>query len=277
MGLTNNLRLREAAKAERVDAVVVVAQKREDALDSLSAVLERAKAAIVGVPSETRAANPDGTSHFSRPRPGAARMYPETDVPPFVVSSDRLTRIGNNLPLLPEARIAQLTRAYGLSDRHASQILNSEYAQLFEKLAKETSIPPTFIAATLTETLKSLRREGLNLQHVKDEEVERIFRSVDSGKVAKEAIPDIVRWLAANTSKTLEDAMLALRLRLLSMDDVETYAEKIVNRNEKLIREKGIEAFGPLMGDMMRELRGRVDAKQASSILKKKIESKLNR
>ena len=269
--------LREATKAEATDAVVMVAQKREDALDSLNAVLDRAKAAISGVPSETRAANPDGTSHFSRPRPGASRMYPETDVPPFIISHEHLTIVRSSLPPLPGARIAQLTKEFGLSHRLASQVLNSEYAQLFERLAKETSIPPAFVAATLTETFKSLRREGLDLQHVTDEEIESVFRSVDAGKVAKEAIPGIIRWLVANPSKTIEDAMVAMRLQLLSMDDVETYVDKMVCQNERLIREKGIEALRPLMGEMMRELRGRVDAGHASSILKRKIESKLNR
>ena len=268
--------LREATKAEPNDAVVVVAQKKEDALDSLTAVLERAKAAIVGVPSETRAASPDGTSHFSRPRPGASRMYPETDVPPFVVSREHLIVVRSNLPLLPQARIAQFTKEFGLNQRLASQVLNSEYAQLFERLARETSIPPAFIAATLTETFKSLRRESLDLQHMTDEEIENVFKSVDAGKAAKEAIPDIIRWLVTNQSKTLKDAMVAMRLQPLLADDVEAYTDRIVSQNERIIREKGIGALGPLMGEMMRELRGRVDAVHASSILKRKIESKLN-
>ena len=270
-------RLKEVVKAGSSDAVVIVAQRRDDALDSLGAVLDRARTAFGGVPSETRAANPDGTTHFSRPRPGAARMYPETDVPPFVVSSEHLITIESNLPPLPEVKLELFMKTYHLSERQASQVMNSEYADLFEKLARETNIPATFIAATLTETFKSLRREGLNLQTVGEEEICNIFRSVDKGDVTKEAIPEVVRWFTMNPSKTLEDALEALSLQLLSAGKVETYIDRIVNENEKLIEEKGIEALGPLMGKVMRELRGKVDAKLASTALRRKIESKLSR
>src|SRR5207247_8463796 len=84
------------------DAFVIIADSKENVLDGLKAVVERAREAIAGVPEETRTANPDGTTYYMRPRPGAARMYPETDVPPVQTSSDRIRQIGDNLPRMPE-------------------------------------------------------------------------------------------------------------------------------------------------------------------------------
>ncbi|MCF2241439.1 Glu-tRNA(Gln) amidotransferase subunit GatE, partial [Halobacterium salinarum] len=74
--------LRDAVGAGGDDAVAIVADDPETAAQSIQAVAERAETAMAGVPEETRGANDDGTSKYLRPLPGAARMYPETDVPP---------------------------------------------------------------------------------------------------------------------------------------------------------------------------------------------------
>ncbi len=73
--------LRKMVGADKGDAVVFVADTAENVLDALKAVVERAQEAMTCVPAETRTAKDDGTTRYMRPRPGAARMYPETDIP----------------------------------------------------------------------------------------------------------------------------------------------------------------------------------------------------
>ncbi|MCJ7634181.1 Glu-tRNA(Gln) amidotransferase subunit GatE, partial [Candidatus Bathyarchaeota archaeon] len=72
--------LKRHLKTMHNDAVIIVAAREENGPDALKAVVDRVKLAIIGVPTETRSADIDGSTHYSRPRPGAARMYPETDV-----------------------------------------------------------------------------------------------------------------------------------------------------------------------------------------------------
>ena len=72
-------------------------------------VVDRLNAALRGVPEETRGANPDGTTRFLRPRPGAARMYPETDLPPIKVTFELLKRAEEVAKVSLEGKIAELT------------------------------------------------------------------------------------------------------------------------------------------------------------------------
>ncbi|PIU59514.1 Glu-tRNA(Gln) amidotransferase GatDE subunit E, partial [Candidatus Bathyarchaeota archaeon CG07_land_8_20_14_0_80_47_9] len=58
--------LRRTVKAGEQDAVVFVGDSPENARDALKAVVERARESIEGVPQETRAPNPDGTSRYMR-------------------------------------------------------------------------------------------------------------------------------------------------------------------------------------------------------------------
>ncbi|MFQ5759033.1 MAG: Glu-tRNA(Gln) amidotransferase subunit GatE, partial [Candidatus Bathyarchaeia archaeon] len=115
--------LKQFMKAGEQDAVVFVADILENATDALKAVTRRAREALKGVPEETRAPNPDGTTRYMRPRPGAARMYPETDVPPIQLSEDYLEKLRASLPEMPEKKMRRLMREYELNRKLARQIL----------------------------------------------------------------------------------------------------------------------------------------------------------
>ena len=163
--------LRKVVGASKEDAVVFVADVPANAVDALRAVVERAQEAISGVPAETRAANSDGTTRYMRPRPGAARMYPETDIPPLMITSVFLKVIRANLPEPAKKKLERLMKEYNLNEKLANQIANSEYGILFEDVVKEiSSFSPKyvcFIDSSVTLNLKYTKQlfkamKGLN-------------------------------------------------------------------------------------------------------------------
>ena len=265
-------KLRLAVKAEENDAVVFVADTEENAADALKAVVERAKEAVRGVPEETRAANPDGSTRYMRPRPGAARMYPETDVPPIQISRDYIEKLRLRLPELPEQKLERLMKEYGLNRKLANQVLDSEYSELFEKIVKESGVTPTIVAATLTETMKALKRDGIEVWKVTDEKLFEIFRFVGAGRLAKEAIPEVITWLSKNEDKNVEDAVRSLGLYMLSDEEIERIVKETIEKNMEIVKQRGKGAFGPLMGMIMQEYRGRVNAEKVSRLLKEFLE-----
>jgi len=264
-------RLKDFVKAGPEDAVVLVADTEENALDALRAVVERAKEAVKGVPEETRAANPDGTTRYMRPRPGAARMYPETDVPPIQVTTDYLEQLCSRLPEAPERKTAWLMKEYGLNEKLAVQLLNSTYADLFEVLAQESNVSPTVIAANLTETFKALKRDGVEVERLREDQIVGVFRLVGVGKTSKEAIPDVVKWLSEHEDAMPIDAVEHLGLVTISREELESAIDKLIDRNSDLVKEKGADALGFLMGLIMKEYRGRVNVETVRQILKEKL------
>jgi len=257
-------------KADKQDAVVLVADNMENATDALKAVADRAREALKGVPEETRGANPDGTTRYMRPRPGAARMYPETDVPPIQITEDYLKLLRSLLPELPAQKMARIMKKYGLNQKLAKQVLDSEYSQLFETVVKQARVSPTVIAAALTETFKGLRREGIEIESVSDEQILELFCLIDSGKAAKEAIPEIVSWLAKHEDASVKDTLENLGLGMLSEAELQSIIDDLLRENKNLA-EKGKEAFGALMGLTMKKVRGRANAETVAQVLKKKL------
>jgi glutamyl-tRNA(Gln) amidotransferase subunit E len=263
--------LRQLVKAEENDAVVFVADNSENATDALKAVIGRAREAFKGVPEETRAANPDGTTRYMRPRPGAARMYPETDVPPIEITQDHLKQLRTRLPELPEQKMDRLTRNYGLNEKLAKQVLDSEYAPLFEVVAKETKVSPTVIAAILTETMKSLKREGIPTEKISDRQLRQMFELIGKGQTVKEAAPDIITWLAKHEDASADQAVQNLGLSLISQREVEEAIDATIKENKALVEKSGEAAFGALMGQVMKKLRGKADAETVVTTLKRKL------
>jgi len=264
--------LREFMKAESQDTVVLVADTLENTTDALKAVAERAREALRGVPEETRAANPDGTTRYMRPRPGAARMYPETDVPPIQISEEHTEKLRCCLPELLEQKTERLMRDYGLNQKLAKQVVDSEYAQLFEAIAKQFKVSSTTIAAALTETLKALRRAGVEIDNVTDEQIVELFRLIDTGKTVKEAIPDVITWLSKHEGGSAKGAVEKLGLSMLSEVELEKTIDDVLKENEPQMKEKGRAAFGTLMGLVMKRVRGRADPELVQRVLKRKLE-----
>jgi glutamyl-tRNA(Gln) amidotransferase subunit E len=264
-------KLRKAAKAEEKDAVVFVADSTENSRDALKAVVERAREAIKGVPEETRAPNSDGTTRYMRPRPGAARMYPETDIPPTQVTEDYVKKIGLRLPELPEQKFERLMKEYKLNQKLVRHILDSDYSELFEIIVKESDVSATIVAAFLTETLKALRRDGIEVDKVSENQMREIFRSINAGELMKEAIPEVVAWLSKNEGRSVQDAIVGLGLRTMSDEELRAFVQKVIAENKNLVQKRGEGSFSVLMGIIMKDVRGKVDTAQVSIVLKERL------
>jgi glutamyl-tRNA(Gln) amidotransferase subunit E len=264
--------MRKAVKASMDDAVVFVADTEENATDALKAVAERAKELLTGVPEETRTSKEDGTTRYMRPRPGAARMYPETDIPPAIISETTVERIQKNLPESAENKISRLMDQYNLNDKLAKQIADSEYNSLFDTIMGENEITATTVAVFLTETLKSLKRDGVKVENVPDETIKEIFRKVGFGQLTKEAVADVFTWLSKNEDKSVQNAIESLGLEQLTTNDIEKLIDQIIDENKKSMEKLSKSAtFGLIMGLVMKQARGKANPAFVSKLVKQKL------
>ena len=255
------------------DASVFVVDDEERAVKALQAVLRRCRDALRGVPDETRAANPDGTTRYMRPRPGASRMYPETDVRPIVITKERLERLARSLPEMPEEKLKRFVEEYGLSKDLALLMINSYRLDLFERIVSEVpEVSPTIVATTLEYTWKSLKREGVPLEQVDETRLLEMFKALGKGLMAKEAIPDVLKAMAENPNASLQEILEKLGLRALSLDEVRALVDRIIEENADVLKERGDRAFKVVMGRVMSVLRGKVDGKLVSEVVRERVE-----
>ncbi|MEF8774971.1 MAG: Glu-tRNA(Gln) amidotransferase subunit GatE [Haloarculaceae archaeon] len=261
--------LRTAVDASADDAVVLVADDPETAELAIEAVTDRAVAALEGVPEETRGANEDGTTRYLRPLPGAARMYPETDVPP--VEPD-LT--GVEAPELLTAKLDRYVDEYGLDEGLAEQVAFGQRWALFEEAVVDRDVDPTLAASTVESTVTEIRREGAPVENLADRHFREVFDLLGAGEVATEGVPDLLTALAETPDLDAARAADREGLGSVAEDEVREAVVEVVERNADQVEAEGMGAFSALMGECMGALRGKADGDVVSDVLREEIQKR---
>ncbi|ADB60722.1 aspartyl-tRNA(Asn) amidotransferase, B subunit [Haloterrigena turkmenica DSM 5511] len=260
--------LRDAVGAGPEDAVAIVAADTDVAEAAIDAAAERAATALEGVPEETRDANDDGTTRYLRPLPGAARMYPETDVPPVEPDPSEVPE-----PELLTEKVERYQDEYGLGEGLAEQVAYGEYMPLFEDVVAD-GIDPTLAASTLESTLTELRRDDVPVENLEREHLEGVFEMAESGDLPNEGVPDLLTALAEEPNRTAEEAAEEAGLGGADEEEVRDAVVDVVERNEAQVEEEGMQAFSGLMGECMGALRGKADGDLVSELLREEIQKR---
>lgn len=236
------------------DAFILVADREDKAKLALEVVYQRAKELFVGVPKEVRKDLPDGTSKYMRPMPGAARMYPETDVP--LIRPD----IGEvQIPELLEEKFVRYQKDYKMSKDLAEFVAKSDRMPLFEELVnKYPNMKAAFLAETLTSTLLEIKRKyELDSSKLTDDNFREMFQYLDEGKVHKDIVIDVLIDM-------IKGKFDLKNYESLSTEDISQTIKEIVEKN------KGA-PFGALMGQCMKQLAGKASGEIISKELKKLV------
>ncbi len=265
--------IKSRLQAGENDAFVIVGGPEDKVGFASDAITRRLQAAINGVPAETRAATPDGKTVFLRPRPGAARMYPETDIPPIPVTDTMLESLADRVPRPWDEIVDSLAKKYGLNKKLASQIFDSDFLGVFEEIAvRIKNITPTFVASKLTEDITSLQRQRLDPAVLTDDALTDIFLKIDSSVIAKESGVVIIRKLMTKEAKSVDDAIKQSGATSMSDEELSAGLDRIISDNIAVINEKGMGALSTLMGRAMAEYRGKADGQKINAMLKEKLQ-----
>jgi len=245
--------VRHELGVEKEDAFLLVLGEK-GRIEELFAFLliPRIERLLHGIPGEVRKANPDGTSSFLRPMPGAARMYPETDIRRVTVEPGLVTA-----PKLLTEQEADLVKEYRIPQSHAKELLREGwdfpwYAATYRRL------PPLFLATTLLDSPKEIRkRYGKELLLEEHEgELRDILERADRGLIPKEAVFELLVQLAEGKRPDYTQYAVA--------DDAEI--EKVV---VDIIKADPSAPINALMGQAMARLRGKAPGQRVMELLRK--------
>lgn len=227
----------------------------------------RIKKAFSGVVPETRSVRLDGITVFSRPRPGSSRMYPETDIPYVSIDENKLKELSKHIPQPWNVVIDQIHKKYGINKILAENIFDSQYFSLFENIVSHTSINPTFIVSKLTEDLVSLEREGYDSSILSHDELFHLFVELDKSRISKESIPIIIEKLLKKEGSSVDQIISSFGSEGITEEYVDKMINKIIEENEAVISQKGLDSIGLLMGRCMSILRGKIDGEKVNKKL----------
>jgi len=268
------------------DAFLIIAgedSKLEYAIDS---IIKRIQDATKGVPAETRAATQNGETVFLRPRPGASRMYPETDIPSISVMPEEIKDARDKAAeteavaaaevAARDKAIAEIKQKYGLKDQLANQIYDSRYSDVFLEimdLCGDKMKWANYFANAFCSTLTYFEGEGLDTSKLTREVIIDSAKQLIAGQVGydgmenlwKETMSDDIATLGGTRSQFSGPSEAALNKIL----------DQLIQKNKDLpeVKAGGERAVKKLMGIFMKTYVKImvVDGKEVHDLLSKKI------
>ena len=204
----------------------------------------------------------DGTTSPMRPLPGRSRMYPETDVPPQVLSVERWTSISEDLPMSDEQRSARLGD-HDISKDQSEQLRARELDDVFCEHVGQ--LPAKAWAALL-----------LNNATASPQTLANILSLREDGALARDHVDTVVQAHAGRSVSREELSEYCANHNLAPADigGLEEVINSIVAERLSFVQERGMGAMGPLMGVVM-QAAGGADGKEVSALLRAAIQSVL--
>ena len=265
-------KIRKYLELVDVDGFLIIAGEDPKLDYAIDSIIKRIQDATDGVPAETRGVTQDGETIFLRPRPGASRMYPETDIPSISVLPEEIKLARENIPKSWDDSIAEIQKKYNLNSQLSEQIFDSEYMELFEKICENKKNSPNFVASILCSTITNLQRKGFDALLLKPELIAELFELLADDKIPKESLEIIFENIMSGKSDTVSDAIQSTDVTSMNEGELNAILDEIIQKNMELVKELGENAITTLMGIAMKQVRGKASGQTVNVLLRKKIQ-----
>lgn len=205
------------------------------------------------------------------------RYFPEPDLVPFTVSDEYIEEIRKTLPELPDARKARYMESYGLDAYNADYLTNDkDRADYFEAMVAAGADPKEAANWLMGDFAKLLSRDGLEMKAAPVKAADMagllalITKGTISGKIAKQVFSEM--WTSGKTPE-----VIVKEKGLVQISDtgaLEELADRIIAANPQSVADFKAgkkKAVGFLMGQIMKETKGKANPQIVNGILTKKL------
>ncbi len=245
------------------------------------------------VPSETRGWREDiqeTASQRSKEQAHDYRYFPEPDLPPILVSREQVADLKARLPELPDSRKARFEDDYGLTEYEANLLTESRArAEFFEAaLFSEESPSPERLrerAKPISNWLlgdlgKLLNQEGIDINESKvlPAQLSALVGLIEAGKISGSAAKQVIEEMF-RSGKDPETVVSEKGLGQIEDSSViDAAVAKVLEANAGPVadyRAGKVAAMNMLVGQVMKETRGRANAAQVQALLRAELDKPL--
>lgn len=205
------------------------------------------------------------------------RYFPEPDLVPFTVSDEYIEEIRKTLPELPDARKARYMESYGLAAYDADYLTNDkDRADYFEAMVAAGAEPKEAANWLMGDFAKLLSRDNLEMKaapvqaEAMADLLKLIAKGTISGKIAKQVFAEM--WISGKDPETI-----VKEKGLIQISDtgaLEELAAKVIAANPQSVADFKAgkkKAVGFLMGQIMKETKGKANPQVVNGILTKML------
>lgn len=229
------------------------------------------------IKQETRKWNFEkGESYTLRTKENAEdyRYFPDPDLLAVNITDEDVERIKNSLPPLPDEIKKMYMEEYGLNEYDTDVILAEKDVADFYKSCIDLYMQPKSVANWFTTEILARIKGGTPIQ-VSKENLVWIIKSVDEKKIQRNAGKDLLTFIWGTDLNAEQEAKKQGIMADLSSDFVFEILDRVLNEKADVVdqykREQDPKILNFLVGQVMRETKGKASASEVMAKLKEKI------
>ncbi len=203
------------------------------------------------------------------------RYSPEPNMAPIIINKDWKQEILNQIPELPDARKARFMKEYGLPEYDASVITASKIlSNFYEECVKYYHDPKVVSNWLMVELLSILNETGEGIKDLKftPKQFCNMLSMIDKGTISGKIAKDVFREMF-DTGKSPGDIVKEKGLVQISDEaQLESIAKQVIDDNPKSVEDYKNgkkKALGFLVGQIMKETKGKANPQMANTILRR--------
>lgn len=265
-------RLVARLKCTPQDALIVIWGAERDTITAAEEIRIRYEDALEGVPNETRQPFEDGSTQFERILPGPDRMYPDTDSPPQRVVRERVENLQSALAPPPWVREERYVEA-GIPLDVVYFLIRRNGADLVDMVVEQTQVDLKYAGLFFGEKLKGLKRAGTPIEKVSAERWCELFDVLKERPVLKQVWHVLVNDMADHPKTTLFEIIASHGYDRPTEGWQTQAAEKVRATGVAYTCRTNEQQLRFLMGQLLDDLRGRVDAQEVRAFVATQLEN----
>jgi aspartyl-tRNA(Asn)/glutamyl-tRNA(Gln) amidotransferase subunit B len=202
------------------------------------------------------------------------RYFPDPDLPPLVLSSAFIERIRQTLPELPHAKAERFAEAYSLP-AYDVEVLTADpqLADFFEQTAAQAHDAKAASNWIMTQVLAAMNTLGGSITDLKitAESLGALIRMINSGQISGTAARRVFAAMLESGGSPVELVQKLGVAQVGAEDQLHSWARAVVSQHADVAsryRAGDERLFGFLMGEVMKQSKGKADPRKASEILK---------
>jgi aspartyl-tRNA(Asn)/glutamyl-tRNA(Gln) amidotransferase subunit B len=207
------------------------------------------------------------------------RYFPEPDLPPLVIDRARRDALAAALPELPEARCKRFVSEYGLPAYDADLLTQTRgLADYFEATARAAGNAKAASNWIMGEILRTMKERGLGIEDVTITPLAlaALIGLVDRGVISSTVGKDVFAKMY-DTGRSAEDIVAAEGLAQIGdAEALRAAVREAIAANPDAVaqvRKGRNNAFGFLVGAVMKAFKGKANPKVVNELLKQELDA----
>lgn len=233
---------------------------------------------------ETRLYDPDKDetrSMRTKEEANDYRYFPDPDLLPVVIDTQALNDIKNNLPELPDEKIARFKKENGLKGDVAERIaMDKDTAAYFEEAVKKDGGEPEIVAKLILGPHNAMLNQAnkkISESPVTPSATATLSISIASGVITSNtAVKTIYQELWDSDGKRNVNEIIKSKglTQITDLSEIEAFVEQVINDNPSQVEQYKSgkdKVFGFFVGQVMKLSKGKANPQQVNELLKRKL------